>query len=200
VSATAPARGSDSVKAALIEAACDGLAELGPRALSTRGLAERAGVNHGQIHHYFGGKRGLLKAAMAALAAEHWRHSLERAGGAAIPPALSLAEDVRYWRATARAVIEGDLELVRVEIDEGLSVPRRAFEALRAELGAAPNDLDFKADFALLVATQLGCVAFEPFVMLLADVDEADRDAFRERLKSRLDQWIDDRIAGGSSA
>jgi len=107
---------------------------------------------------------------------------------------------VRYWRATARAVIEGDLELVRVEIDEGLSVPRRVFEALRAELGVAPNDLDFKADFALLVATQLGCVAFEPFVMLLADIDEADRDAFRERLKSRLDQWIDDRIAGGRSA
>ena len=31
---------------------------------AARHLAERAGVNHGQVHHYFGGKRGLLEAAM----------------------------------------------------------------------------------------------------------------------------------------
>ena len=188
-------RGSGSVKEALIEAACDGLAEVGPRALSTRQLAASAGVNHGQIHHYFGGKRGLLKAAMAALAAEHWRNSLERAGGGPIPPALSLAEDTRYWRATARAVIEGDLELARVEIDEGLSVPRRALEALRQRRGQAEDNLEFKAEFALMVALQLGWVAFEPFAMLLADVDEADRDAFREHLKLRLARWTE-RAAG----
>ncbi|MCP5068097.1 MAG: TetR family transcriptional regulator [bacterium] len=186
MSPTSPGRGSDSVKAALIEAACDGLAEVGPRALSTRSLADRAGVNHGQIHHCFGGKRRLLKAGMAALAAEHWRNSLERADGGPIPPALSLAEDSRYWRATARAVIEGDLELARVEVDEGFSVPRRAIESLRAESGASLDDLDFKADVALLIATQLGYVAFEPFAMLLAEVDEADRDVFRERVKQRL--------------
>lgn len=192
-------RGSESVKAALIDAACDGLAELGPRALSTRSLAERAGVNHGQIHHYFGGKRELLRAAMATLAAEHWRNSLERAGGAPIPPALSLAEDTRYWRATARVVIEGDLELARVEIDEGLSVPRRALGALRSRLGTVKNELDFKADFALAVAAQLGCVVFEPFTMLLADIDAADRAAFRERLKSRLDRWVSEGSAGFES-
>ena len=183
-------RGSDGVKAALIDAACDGLAELGPRALSTRELAQRAGVNHGQIHHYFGGKRGLLRAAMASLAAEHWRNSLARAEGGPIPPALSLAEDTRYWRATARAVIEGDLDLARVEIDEGFSVPRRAIEALREEMGTADDDLDFKAQAALLIATQLGYVAFEEFAMLLADVPERDRDALRERVKGKLDAWV----------
>ncbi len=182
-----PGRGLQTVKAALIEAACDGLAEVGPRALSTRSLAERAGVNHGQIHHCFGGKRQLLKAAMAALAAEHWRNSLERADGGPIPPALSLAEDTRYWRATARAVIEGDLELARVEVDEGFSVPRRAIEALRSQQDAAEDDLNFKADVALLIATQLGYVAFEPFAMLLVDADESDRDAIRERVKCRVE-------------
>jgi AcrR family transcriptional regulator len=187
MSAASPGRGSESVKAALIEAACDGLAEVGPRALSTRSLAERACVNHGQIHHCFGGKRGLLRAAMAALAAEHWRNSFERAGGGPIPPALSLAEDTRYWRATARAVIEGDLELARVEVDEGFSVPRRAIESLRATSGSPPDDLDFKAGVALLIATQLGFVAFEPFAMMLAEVEESDREAFRERVKRRME-------------
>jgi AcrR family transcriptional regulator len=195
-SGKSPGRGGDSVKAALLEAACDGLAEVGPRALSTRHLAARAGVNHGQIHHYFGGKRELLRAAMASLAAEHWRNSLDRAEGGPIPPALSLLEDTRYWRATARAVIEGDLELARVEIDEGFSVPRRVLDAVRrrpdAGAGGA-DDLDFKADMALLMATQLGYVAFEPFLMLLADVDEADREALRERVKLRLEQLAAER-------
>ncbi|MCP4003828.1 MAG: TetR family transcriptional regulator [bacterium] len=185
-----PTRGSESVKEALVEAACNGLAEVGPRALSTRSLAERAGVNHGQIHHYFGGKRGLLKAAMSALAAEHWSNSLERSAGEAIPPALSLAEDTRYWRAIVRAVIEGDLELARVEIDEGISVPRRALEAMRTRAGAANDDLDFKARIGLLIATQLGYVALEPFIRLLADVGEAETDGFREQVKLRMGEMV----------
>lgn len=185
-------RGSDGVKAALIDAACDGLAELGPRALSTRELAQRAGVNHGQIHHYFGGKRELLKAAMASLAAEHWRNSLERADGGPIAPALSLEKDTRYWRATALAAMEDDLELAQVEIDEGFSVPRRAIEALREQRGIAEDDLDFKAQAALLIATQLGYVAFERLAMLFAEVDESDRDAVRERVKRQLDAWLED--------
>ena len=184
------ARGGDAVRAALIEAACEGLAEVGPRALSTRKLAERAGVNHGQIHHYFGGKRPLLETAMATLAAEHWANSLERAGGAPIPPALSLADDSRYWRATARAVIEGDMELARVEVDQGLSVPRRALDAVRERLGEEADEADLKVDFALAVTTQLGWVAFEPFAMLLAEIEDADRDQLRERIAQRLETWI----------
>lgn len=190
MSSVSTARGGEPVKAALIEAACEGLAEVGPRALSTRALGERAGVNHGQIHHYFGGKRGLLKAAMASLAAEHSRNTLARSDGGPIPPALSLAEDSRYWRATARAVIEGDLELARVEIDEGFSVPRRAIESLEERAGVNADALDFKAHAALMIATQLGYVAFERFAMLLVDVPESDREALRERVKAKLEDWM----------
>ena len=146
MSAEPAARGGDAVRHALIEAACDGLAEVGPRALSTRSLAERAGVNHGQIHHYFGGKRPLLKAAMAALATEHWHNSLERAGGAPIPPALSLAEDTRYWQATARAVIEGDLDLARVEIARVAAAGLALSEFEEAAVGATDDGADPSAD------------------------------------------------------
>ena len=119
-SATAPrVRGSAAVKAALIAAAADMLGEVGPRNISVRDVADRAGVNHGQIHHYFGGKRGLLEAAMQHLAREHFDHAMALQGDGAYPPPLSLAEDVRYWRAIAQAVIEGDLELAGIEIAEG---------------------------------------------------------------------------------
>ena len=199
MSDTTPARGSESVKSALIEAACQGLAEQGPRALSTRALAQRAGVNHGQIHHYFGGKRGLLKAAMASLAAEHWRNARERASGGAVPPALSLAQDTSYWRATAHVAIEGDLDLARVEIDEGFSVPRRAVEALRRELAAPADDLDFQARAALLITAQLGYVVFEELAMLFVEIDDGDREAVRERVGAFLETWIDTTQGGGTA-
>ena len=51
----------------LIAAAADLLGEVGPRAMSVRMVAERAGVNHGLVHHYFGSKEGLTRAAMLQL-------------------------------------------------------------------------------------------------------------------------------------
>ena len=92
-------RGSDAVRRALIDATACVLAESGPSAVSVREVARTAGVNHGQIHHYFGGKRGLLKAAMHRLASEHLAHATADSKGSPIPRALQLAEDRHYWQA-----------------------------------------------------------------------------------------------------
>ena len=72
--------GSESVKDALIEAACEMLAESGPRSMSVRKVAARAEVNHGQVHHYFGGKQGLIEAAMAQMSEEHYENARLRSG------------------------------------------------------------------------------------------------------------------------
>ncbi len=186
-------RGEEAVKSALEEATADLLAELGPRALSLREVARRAGVNHGQVHHYFGSKRSLLVAGMRKLAREHYRIMMERSGGNPIPPALSIAEDRRYWRAVCHVVMEGDLELARVEIDEGVSVPRRALEFIQERRGISPDDLDFKARFAAVVALQLGWAALEEFVFLIADVRDADRDEVRERVRELVSDFDRDR-------
>ncbi len=186
-----PIRGGDAVRRALVEAAADALAAAGPSSVSVRDVARQAGVNHGQVHHYFGGKRGLLEAGMRSLAAEHFAHANERAGGGAIPPALQLADDPRYWRAICQCVMEGDLELARVEIEEGISVPRQALEALAERLSATDDDLDFKAKFAAICALQLGWVALEDFVMLIADVKESDRAAVRDRVKRLINGWFE---------
>ena len=39
--------------------------------MTIRDIADHAGVNHAQIHHYFGGKQGLLMATYKQLAFEH---------------------------------------------------------------------------------------------------------------------------------
>jgi AcrR family transcriptional regulator len=188
LSAATEVRGSDAVKAALIKAASELLAEVGPRALSIRNVADRAGVNHGQIHHYFGGKRGLLRAAISWLANEHWNRARARDGDDLLPPALSLSEDTRYWRATSQVVMDGDMELARIEIDEDISVPRHALHALQLRAGIADDDIAFKARFAAIAALQLGWVAFEDFMMLVADVPESQRESLRTEVKSIVER------------
>ena len=91
-STTARVRGSGAVKAALVDAAAQMLGEFGPRGISVRDVADRAGVNHGQVHHYFGGKRALLEAAMRHLAHEAFDHSSVLAGNSPYPPVLAFAE------------------------------------------------------------------------------------------------------------
>jgi AcrR family transcriptional regulator len=191
--ATSPekATGSDAVKAALIQAAGELLGEVGPRGVSVRDIAQRAGVNHGQIHHYFGGKRGLLEAAIRHLARGHYAHSLELAGGRPIPRALSLSEDRPYFRALCQSVMDGDLELVRaVESDDELSVPRRVMRDLQ---GRHPqgDELEVKAHFANLAAMQLGWVAFEELLFLNAQVGPDQRESFRETVKRLMQEMID---------
>jgi len=188
-------RGSDAVKAALVQSAAQLLGEVGPRGLSVREVAERAGVNHGQVHHYFGGKRELLKAAMRHLAQSHFEHSTALSQGATLPPVLSLAEDSDYWRAICRAVIEGDLELARTEIDENLSVPRSVLRALQEAHGTRENDFELKARFAALAAQTLGWVAFEDFMLLLADVAPDRRDALRAEVKRVMQENIEHSFA-----
>ena len=189
-----PARvpGNDSVKEALVSAAAEMLGEVGPRALSVRNIANRAGVNHGQVHHYFGGKRGLLEAAMRHLALGHYEHSLALAGGAELPPALSLAEDTGYWRAVCQVVMDGDLALARIEVDEDISVPRRVLSSVQQRLGASDDDLALKARFAAMAAMQLGWVAFEDFMLLLADVPPEQRETLRDHVGRFMQEAVDD--------
>lgn len=188
------ARGGDAVRAALIRAAADMLGELGPRGISVRDLAERAGVNHGQIHHYFGGKRGLLEAAMRSLAHEHFEHAMEKQGDADHPPALSLADDSGYWRAICQTVISGDLELAAIEIEEGASVPRHVFESIQRARGVSETTAAHKAAFIVMAVQQLGWVAFERFFFLLADVQPHEEGEVRAHARVLMEREIEDQI------
>ena len=59
-------RGPVAARAALVEAATELFAAKGNASL--REVAQRAGVNHGLVHHYLGGKRGLRTAVLDHLA------------------------------------------------------------------------------------------------------------------------------------
>ena len=64
-------KGRKNVEKRLIDSAAQLLNSVGPNQLSIRDIALHAGVNHAQIHHYFGGKQGLLEATYKQLAFTH---------------------------------------------------------------------------------------------------------------------------------
>jgi len=182
-----PAKGRVAVEAALIEAASDLLSEVGPRATSVRDIATRAGVNHGQVHHYFGGKQGLLKEAMRQMAHQHYEAVRALSDGRPIPPPLTAPEDQRYWRAVVRATIEGDLELARTEIDEGVSVSRSALDFLTERRGLDEPTIGLKAALAEGTALQLGWMALEPFLFLVANVSDDEQEEVRARIRQNAE-------------
>lgn len=165
----------NAIEEALIDAAASAMATIGPRAMSVRSVARAAGVNHGQVHHYFGGKQGLVTAAMRRLAQEHLLASMQRWGADALPPPGRLREDDRYVRAVIRTVLDGDLETALLEIREGISVPRRILAAIATRQQTTEPTTQAKAALIASLALELAWAALEPFFLELADVrdDEA---------------------------
>lgn len=180
-------RGRLAAEDRLICAAAELLGEVGPRAMSVRMVAERAGVNHGLVHHYFGGKHGLMRAAMTRLVEEHARYAKEQSDGRAIPAPLALSGDQKYLRAVVRAVLDDEMELARTELDEGVSIPRGALEHARARAHSggkgAMSDVELKASVAVGMALEMGWAALEPFLFAVADVSGDERDQVRDLAK-----------------
>ena len=177
-------RGPAAVRSALIEAACEMLAELGPNAMSVRGVAVKAGVNHGQVHHYFGGKTGLIEAAATKLARNHYRNARERSNGAELPEPLTVGEDRQYLRAIVRLVLDGRLDIAVKELESGQSVPVEVRRSLTKEFHNQEIPVEFKARFAVAVAIELGWAALEPYIFHVADVSEAEQKAVLDRAKT----------------
>ena len=176
--------GSESVKEALIEAACEMLAESGPKSMSVRKVAARADVNHGQVHHYFGGKQGLIEAAMAQMSEEHYENARRRAGGDPLPSPLTLGKDTQYLQSIVRLVMDGDIDTAIQEMQSSNSVPMDARRYVTRNFPDGDVPIDTKARFALSVAIELGWAALEPYILHVADVRQSEQQRVRKRAQA----------------
>lgn len=128
-SSSASPRGPAEVRAALIEAAAELLSSKGDA--SVRAIAERAGVNHGLVHHYFGGKAALRTAALEHLSgklAERIAHVPDEPLALASAALDAITSDDRFLRVLARAFLDGDAELDQ----STFPVVRRFVDSLRS--------------------------------------------------------------------
>lgn len=178
--AEAPALNAAGEK--LLAAACDLLAEVGPRAASVRSIAARAGVNHGLVHHYFGSKDAMLRAAMSRLVHEHADSVHARSAGRPLPVPLGLVDERRYLHAVVRCVLDGEMDLARTELDENVSVPRGAYAAMVERRGAGESPARTKALAGLGMAIEMGWAAIEPFIAAVTGIkDEEELEEVRRQ-------------------
>ena len=185
-----PARSRVDAEERLIIAAGELLGEVGPNSMSVRNVAERAGVNHGLVHHYFGGKDGLLKAAMTRLVQEHAVFAKEESHGDPIPAPLLLNHDPKYLRAVVRAVLDDEMQLATTEITEGVSVPQGAMAHATKSKNISEPDVQMKAMVAVAMAMEMGWAALEPFLFAVTDVAEDEQEEVRDIVRTFRRQMV----------
>jgi AcrR family transcriptional regulator len=181
---------------ALLNAAEELLVEIGYAAITTRNLAERAGVNHGLVHYYFGSMEDLFlrvverfterlidrqKAMYTAPTpfVDKWRQAMR-----------FLEEDAQsgYHKVWLEIQALGwNDERVRARIQEvnrqWAAVVNQAFEAGLAELGVDRRRYPTKAVVALVVTFNQGMILEK-----LSGVDSGHRELLRmvDRTLERL--------------
>lgn len=166
-------RGPKNVKAKLLKSACHLLSKRGPKAVTIRDIAEHAGVNHGQIHHYYGSKRKLLTAAIRHLANEHAEHAEQRGMNTYdAPPPLSLADDQQYILSVIRSVMDGDLELATLELEDDISVPRHVLENLTEKLGYDTPTAEIKAAVLTSMAIENAWAGLKDYLLTMVDAKD----------------------------
>lgn len=177
---TRPARphGPDAVRRALVEAAADVYAAGAP--FSAREIARRAGVNHGQVHHLFGGRNGLLQATL-----EHLAHRQVRALDGVTDPATALRtaaqtalHDPRFVRALARSLIERSADD---------PVPQRDFPVVaRLQAALDPTHPAAADHLAEGLATALGFALFGPWIAAALGQDTDPMPALERQIQATV--------------
>ena len=172
-------RGRKNVEKRLIDSASFLVSSVGPNQLTIRDIADHAGVNHAQIHHYFGGKKGLLMATYKQLAFEHVQQ-LERRK---ISPTnlgeepLSMITD-DYFKAIIRAVLDDQMELVRVQIDSNLSMSRETLKQLTKIKKLKKPNSEMKSAIAIAMVVEFGLAAMEQYIDEVLEMNSSDKKVF----------------------
>lgn len=178
-----------SAEEALLDAAERMLARVGYAAITTRGLAEEAGVNHGLVHYYFGSNEALLVRA------------LERFTGRLVDRQRELyaapGPFVEKWRTAMRFLVEEDLAYEKVwlelqamgwnhpEIRDRLARVNAEWRAVLSDAFAGPHrelgiEMPLEALVSLVMTFNLGII-----VERLGGVTTGHR-----ALLDWIDQWL----------
>ena len=158
-------KGRQNVEKKLIESAAVLVGSIGPNQLTIRDIADHAGVNHAQIHHYFGGKDGLLIATYKLLAFEH-------------EPLSEITNN--YFRAVIRAVLDNRMDLVRVQVDSDLSMSKKTLDQLVKLKNKKKPSAEMKAAIALIMVVEFGLASMKPYIMEVLDINEQEMKKFMD--------------------
>ena len=174
-------KGRQNVEKKLIESAAVLVGSIGPNQLTIRDVADHAGVNHAQIHHYFGGKDGLLIATYKLLAFEH----VEQLQRRNVSPDNMIKEPLseitnNYFRAVIRAVLDNRMDLVRVQVDSDLSMSKKTLNQLVKLKNKKKPTAEMKDAIALIMVVEFGFASMKLYIMEVLDINEQEMKKFMD--------------------
>lgn len=184
--------GREFVEAALLDAAERLLVEVGHAGITTRRLAQEAGLNHGLVHYYFGSMENLLVRAL-----ERFTQRLverQRALYAADQPFIV------KWRTAMRHLMSDDVAYEKVwlelqalawnsaELRAHLAAVDDEWRAVLNEAFAQPRE-DYGIDMPLDALVSL-VMTFNLGIMLER---QSGIDTSHRALLTWIDGWLDER-------
>ena len=174
-------KGRQNVEKRLIESAAVLVGSIGPNQLTIRDIAEHAGVNHAQIHHYFGGKDGLLIATYKLLAFEHMEQ-LQRRNVSVDNLVREPLGDItnNYFKAIIRAVLDNRMDLVMVQVDANLSMSKKTLDQLVKLKNLKKPTAEMKAAIAIVMVVEFGYASMKPYIMEVLDINENEMKKFMD--------------------
>lgn len=144
--------------------------------MSVRGIAERAGVNHGLVHHYFGSKGGLIRAVLERLAEGSDAAIQERGLEAVLDPADNRVR--LHVQVMVRVLIDGAVPpgyQARFPVVDYLG--RMARESLGLDEATA------RLRGAQTAALAAGWILFEPWLLASGEFEPHEALRAREELE-----------------
>ena len=174
-------KGRQNVEKKLIESAAVLVGSIGPNQLTIRDIADHAGVNHAQIHHYFGGKDGLLTATYKLLAFEHIEQ-LQRRNVSVDNLIKEPLGDItnNYFKAIIRAVLDNRMDLVRVQVDSNLSMSKKTLDQLVKLKNEKKPTAEMKGAIAIVMVVEFGLASMKPYIMEVLDINEKEMKKFMD--------------------
>ncbi len=176
---SAPVRSRAASEQALVSAAASLFEEVGPNAVSVRAIAERAGVNHGLVHHYFGSKAGLVQAVLEQLADESAAAIRERGVDVVINPDDDRVR--RHVRVLTRVVLDD-------AAPEGFQaqVPIVAYLSGLGRETLGLDDETSRLRASQVVALMVGWLTLEPWLLASAGLHPESAEAARADLQAAM--------------
>ena len=180
-------KGRSNVEKALIDSAAELVGVMGPNQLSIRDIAEHANVNHAQIHHYFGGKQGLLEATYKQLAFEHIEELKRRNIDPINLPDEPMSDITdNYFKALIRAVLDGHMDLIRIQVNSNLSLSKKSLSLLADSKGTEKPTSEMKAAVALGMVVEFGLAAMKPYIQEVLKISDKEmKDFYKIFFKAR---------------
>lgn len=199
--APAKPRGRDAAIAAIVASARELYRERTPGEVTMQEIADRANVNRGLVHHYFGSKEDLF-AAIFRITSDQAAAEVRTAEDVLAGLARSRRRD-GYPQMLAWALISGmDAAKFVTRSPTMAELTRQAAEFRKAGAPRAPDSkpVDERIVISAAIALSMGWQIFEPFMVHAGGLDDVPLGELRSEVGRIIDLMVTSALQAGAAS